>query len=83
MIDRLELDRVVLTELSTCQHLLVLVVADMANGSVKEVIADNEQSLLELVTDLSFLDSVRPLNKTMFLYFKYLLSRALKGLSAS
>ena len=57
--------------------------AGMAEGSVEEVIADNEQGLLEQVTDLSFLDSVRPLYKTMFLYFKYLLSRALKGLSAS
>ena len=59
--------------------------ADMAEGSVEEVIGigDNKQGLLEQVTDLSFLDSVRPLYKTMFLYFKYLLSRALKGLLAS
>ena len=32
----------------------------MAEGSVEEVIGDNEQSLLEQVTDLSFLDSVGP-----------------------
>ena len=33
----------------------------MAEGNVEKVIADNEQGLLNQVTDLSFLDSVRPL----------------------
>ena len=34
----------------------------MAEESVEEVIGDNEQGLLEQVTDLSFLDSVSSLH---------------------
>ena len=57
----------------------------MAEGNVEKVIADNEQSLLNQVTDLSFLDSVRPLylNNPMSFPLIYFLSRVLKGLLAS
>ena len=55
----------------------------MAEGSVEEVVADNEQGLLEQVTDLSFLDSVGPPSNPMYCHVTHFLFRVLKGLLAS